>query len=278
MSHKIFHHNDADGRCAAFIMSMYFFNQHGYQSEFIEVNYGDDLLAAVERVHVGDVVAIVDFSFKPNLMAIILSKAERVIWCDHHVTAKDYDYGIKLPGYRDFGEKGLAGCECTWSWCFPDKPIPSFVSLLGDYDAWRLEQAPMCFEFYEGLKFHDSSPLGTLWSSLLTVSGFDSELIRKGKLAIRYREAYCAEMYRDFSYETVIDGHDAIALNLFRFGSNQFAEHFKEYPVCIAYAYDGRQFQVSLYSETVHVGEIAKKFGGGGHHGAAGFICEKLPF
>jgi nanoRNase/pAp phosphatase (c-di-AMP/oligoRNAs hydrolase) len=30
--------------------------------------------------------------------------------------------------------------------------------------------------------------------------------------------------------------------------------------------------------EGVHVGNIAKKYGGGGHPGAAGFICKELPF
>ena len=278
MSYKIFHHNDADGRCSAFIMSMYFFNQLGHQPEFIEVNYGDDLLAAVNRVDDGDVVAIVDFSFKPELMAIIRSKAWKVIWCDHHVTARDYNYGADLHGYRDFSEKGFAGCECTWKFCFPDNPVPEFVSLLGDYDAWRLREAPKCFEFYEGLKLKDTEPGSALWGYLMLSYIYLEEVVESGKIALRYRESYCADMYKDFAYETIIDGHEAIALNLLRFGSSQFGENFKKYPACIAYAYDGRQFQVSLYSDTVHVGEIARKFGGGGHHGAAGFVCEQLPF
>lgn len=32
------------------------------------------------------------------------------------------------------------------------------------------------------------------------------------------------------------------------------------------------------YEDKVHVGEICKKFGGGGHAGAAGFRTKKLPF
>jgi nanoRNase/pAp phosphatase (c-di-AMP/oligoRNAs hydrolase) len=35
---------------------------------------------------------------------------------------------------------------------------------------------------------------------------------------------------------------------------------------------------VSLYSEKVDVSIIAKNHGGGGHAGAAGFICRDLPF
>jgi len=39
------------------------------------------------------------------------------------------------------------------------------------------------------------------------------------------------------------------------------------------------QWTVTLYSrDGINVGEIAKKYGGGGHANAAGFQCEKLPF
>jgi nanoRNase/pAp phosphatase (c-di-AMP/oligoRNAs hydrolase) len=44
------------------------------------------------------------------------------------------------------------------------------------------------------------------------------------------------------------------------------------------FVFDGEQYTVSLYSKTVDVSEIAKKYGGGGHKGAAGFQCKKLPF
>lgn len=42
----------------------------------------------------------------------------------------------------------------------------------------------------------------------------------------------------------------------------------------------GRYWRVSLYSTKPEVdcGAIAKLLGGGGHRGAAGFICEKLPW
>jgi hypothetical protein len=40
------------------------------------------------------------------------------------------------------------------------------------------------------------------------------------------------------------------------------------------------KWKVSLYSTkpTIDCGAIAKAFGGGGHHGAAGFTCDRLPW
>ena len=39
-------------------------------------------------------------------------------------------------------------------------------------------------------------------------------------------------------------------------------------------------WRVSLYTifDHIDVSEIAKKYGGGGHKNAAGFVCDNLPF
>ena len=47
-----------------------------------------------------------------------------------------------------------------------------------------------------------------------------------------------------------------------------------------AFSWDGRirKWTVHLYSlNEVKVNEIAERFGGGGHPGAAGFVCDRLP-
>lgn len=276
----IYHHDDLDGRCAAAIMTQYAFNK-GYSGvEYREVNYKDDI--DVDSIEDGGTVAIVDFSFLPEVMAKVRNRALHVFWCDHHVTAKEYGYDDML-GFRDFSEKGLSGCECTWKFCFPISRIPESVKLIGDYDAWRLENTPACFEFYEGMKLNHNHPGSQLWKDLFGFEGRDTDffvqkIIEQGKTAIKYRDAYCGNMAKSYGYETVIGGQRAFAMNVYRFGSQGFGEKFKEYPVCIAYIYDGKKFTVSIYSEKIDVSEIARANGGGGHKGAAGFVCQELPF
>lgn len=274
MSAKIFHHNDADGRCAAAIMALYCRN-HGYECEFIEMDYKDRV--PVELIQPLDFVAVVDFSFRPEIMADVRKIATHVMWCDHHVTAKDYGYD-DVDGFRDFTDKGLSGCECTWKACFPSTPIPDFIQLIGDYDSWRLERQPECFEFYEGLKLYGTHPDSKLWEYLRTDSSAIPEVLEAGRNAIRYRDNYCSEIRKAFGYETEIAGVRAIAMNAYRFGSKQFGEDFRQFPVCLAYIHDGKKFTVSLYSESVDVSIIAKMYGGGGHKGAAGFVCDFLPW
>lgn len=75
----------------------------------------------------------------------------------------------------------------------------------------------------------------------------------------------------------------ALACNTIVFNS-QFFEGFydpEKHDVMCAYCQlaDGR-WKVSLYSTKPEIdcGAICKTFGGGGHKGAAGFICDKLPW
>ena len=46
------------------------------------------------------------------------------------------------------------------------------------------------------------------------------------------------------------------------------------------FVFDGSKWTVSIYStnKNIDCSELAKKYGGGGHKGAAGFQCENLPF
>ena len=275
-----FHHNDADGRCSAAIVKRWHqtraFNE---RLIFVEMDYARPV--PIELIECGEAVVIVDFSFKPaDMQATMAITDANVIWCDHHATAKDYGYYV--PGVRDFSDKGMAGCECTWKFCFPNEKTPNWIRVLGDYDAWRMQEKDLCLPFYEGLKLEDQRPNGlwSVWESLFedTTDGTADWIVERGRTAIEYRNNYCGELRTAFGYATTIRGHSAYALNAQRFGSQGFGDKFTEYPVCIAYIYDGRKFTISLYSESIDVSAIAKSFGGGGHKGAAGFVCEELPF
>ena len=283
----VFHHNDADGRCSAAIVKRWFdreccevhptIRDVSRRLEFVEMDYARSV--PVEKIRRDEIVSIVDFSFKPDVMRAVQGATDvGVIWCDHHKTAAEYGYDV--PGIRDFNEKGRAGCECTWNFFFPREKTPNWIRVLGDYDAWRMQEKDKCLPFYEGLKLENQDPGGMwdIWSAL-----FDDptdttaiEIAEHGNAAIRYRDNYCGELRTAFGYETTIDGHRAYALNAYRFGSQGFGEKFAEYPICIAYIHDSKKWTVSLYSETVDVSAVAKKYGGGGHKGAAGFTCEVL--
>lgn len=272
---KVYHHNDLDGRCAAAIVKKYYGSE---PIEFIEMDYKKDV--DVEVIGLGEKIVIVDFSFKPEVMKKVMEKLPDIVWIDHHKTCESYDYFSQgLNGLRDLTNKGLSGCELTWKYFYPNTAIPEAVCLIGDYDSWRLSSSNS-LKFYEAVKVIDNNPLSKEWDLLLSYEAASKvgELLKIGDSIINYRDNYCKSIMSMFGFETEIEGIKAYATNFYQFGSPGFVDNFKKYPICLAFIFDGKKFTVSLYSETVDVSEIAKKFGGGGHKGAAGFVCENLPF
>lgn len=283
----IIHHDDPDGICAAAVVLFAMARkQEKRPTRLYPVNYNQP--PDVSMMAPGDMVIIVDFSYPPAEMKKIESAVDNsangmdarnhfIVWIDHHKTAAAYGYD-DFPGLRDFSDKGSSGCELAWRYFMPDSTIPLAVQLIGDYDSWRL-QMPDSKMFHEGTKMLCPTPMSALWSTLLFNQRDAVDFVSAaGSIAMQYRDAYCARMRQSFGYETMLSGHAAYALNVYGFGSQGFGELFDRYPLVIAYAHDGQRFTCSLYSEKVDVGAIAKTLGGGGHTGAAGFVCDVLPF
>lgn len=279
---KIYHHNDFDGRCAAAIVRRSVSRIGGFfPEEFIEVDYKDKI--KVEDIKTDETVLILDFSFKPEVMAEVLKRTTKVIWIDHHKTAFEYDYsyGVHLLGLLD---AKFSGCELTWKYYFPDKPIPKGVQLIGDYDIWAFRHGELTEDYNLGLWLYDTVPhsFNSCWNKFVFTDDkkLIEEVANKGKLVKLFRDNFCNDYVKSFGFETEFDGHKAFAMGLTEFGSKAFGDKIKEYPICINFEFNGEVWTIGLYSETLDVGAIAKKYGGGGHTGAAGFTWAnwELPF
>jgi uncharacterized protein len=277
---KCFHHNDPDGRLSAAIVAKFCPNMR--PADFIEMDYAKPFPLEVVGCH--ETVYIVDFSIRESDMRALLILTSNVVWIDHHASCKDYWYasGSQVPGLRDFTEHGPSGCELTWKHLYGDQNPPEIVDLIGDYDSWRLEM-PESKAVHLAVQMEDQSPTGKFWRNLLRVdyqlNSLLVRLIEDGETIAKYRDQYCADFRMAFGYATMIDGYPAYACNMYRFGSQGFGDLMDIYPVVIAYAHDGKEFTVSVYStKGVDCAAVCKKYGGGGHRGAAGFHAEKLPF
>lgn len=266
-----YHHNDLDGRCAAAIV----LKKHP-RCYAREICYKDNPVFA-DEIQRNDDVFIVDFSFKPDKMRELLDllPADKIIWVDHHKTAKDYNYNLR--GLRDFTTPGKSGCELTWKFLYPNEPMPEAVRLLGDYDCWRFDTEEQTKLFQLGMRSVTNAPDAPIWEFLLKDSGVDN-IINDGIVATRYRDGFCGDYRKSFGWAVNFEGLECYALNLYMVGSLGFGDKIDEYSVCLACVYQAGKWTVSLYSKTVDVSVIAQKYGGGGHKGAAGFVCEKLPF
>ena len=294
----IYHSADLDGKMSAAIVQS--FNK---DCELIPANYGDPFpwhLFMNDKHNTNELVYMVDFSLQPFEKMYELMKLCRFVWIDHHETAINESLNNK-----NWCETGISGgilrigigaCQLAWQY-FTDREIPLPVRALAHYDVWDHNWVDHTNELIRGdvLDFQygvqanlPKDPEAQIEYLKLWLN-VDSRImmratIDEGRAILKYIRANNYEYGRMHAYKTQIDGHFATAINK-GMASSLLFESLKlpDNHVRIAYCQlPSGQWTVSLYSKgtvgSVHVGNIAKKHGGGGHANAAGFQCDELPF
>jgi len=262
------YHNDADGRASAAIVR----RALGPETNLYEMKYGDSL--PLEELFHAKHLIIVDFSL-PLEDIQSLADYHKITWIDHHKSALDdlEEIAKDWPGIRSIDE---AACVLTWQYFFPQLPIPKAIKLIGDRDIWRWEEKETG-AFNEGLHQINTNPYNDgLWNSLLDDNPkIIAELIEQGAILrdARLRAIHSATAHH--GYPVIFEGHLTLAINMR--GSGDLGEHIRNRGYKIGYCYIDNfergeiNTYVTLYSDSVDVSVIAKRFGGGGHAGAAGF-------
>lgn len=292
-----FHHNDADGRCAAFWVSLSagLHDDRSFGCRFVEMDYSKRF--PFEMIHENEQIFIVDFSIDPTDMLRLLKITEDVTWIDHHITAiKKYEgFAHKIRGIR---RNGVAGCMLTYCYLHHmtdrgDGPIkqfdpkmtddaPDFTKLIADWDVWKFEYGDLTRQFITAFNAEDSSPESELWDRLLrdAKTRYTEALIDRGEIMLQYRNGFMAD-YCKLGFPVQFEGYNCFALNI----GHANSEFFKSvadrgYDIFMPFSFNGEKWTVSMYANAdgIDVSEIARKYGGGGHVKAAGFVCEKLPF
>lgn len=267
------YHNDADGRASAAIVR----RALGKDINLYEMKYGDSL-PMEELLHAKHLI-IVDFSL-PREDIQRLADYHKITWIDHHKSAIE-DLGEiakNWPGIRNVDE---AACVLTWQYFFPQQPTPKAVILIGDRDIWRWEEKETG-AFNEGLHQANTNPYNDeLWSSLLDDDPIIvEELIEHGAILRDARLRSIHSATTNHGFPVTFEGHLTLAINMR--GSGDLGEHIRNRGFKIGYCYIDNfergeiNTYVTLYSDSVDVSEIAKRFGGGGHAGAAGFHFKRV--
>jgi uncharacterized protein len=282
-----YHKDDFDGICSAAI----FEDKFGGHVELYGLSHGGEFpwdrvsfVGFPEEELPKREVYMVDFSLSLKHMTR-LSKIADLTWIDHHATAIDSMKDLELKGIR---RTDRAACELTWEYLYPDKEIPKGVEYLGVYDSWR-EHGSLRWEqdivpYQYGLKGvpNINDPKDWMWNVILHSREVGS-ICRDGRVILPYQKSLCEEIARSRSYEVEFDGHSAVALNTPMKNSMSLESVYNEakHDLMIVYSYNGEAmiWTVSIYTTKaeIHCGEIAKRFGGGGHNGAAGFESKTLP-
>jgi len=278
---KCFYHSaDLDGHCSGAII----FKKYP-ECEMIGINYGDTF--PWDSIEKGEQVFMVDFSLQPFSDMERLSEICNLVWIDHHISAiKEFEATPIKKIDAELDNKS-AGCELTWVYCFPEELTPLSVFLLGRYDIWDLEVHPAIMPFQWGMRLYNTLPSEKIWDAILIPDiSFEFADMRKirddGRLLLKFRDQENEKYISACSFETEFEGLRAIAINRGLTNSQMFDSVWdtEKYDIMLTFIWRKGQWTVSLYStkSAVDVSVIAKKYGGGGHKGAAGFQIKEIPF
>lgn len=293
---KCFAHIDEDGKCSAFWVHQLAPKLDDYDEEYIPTNYGMDF--PFDKIRKDEQVFIVDYSIMPEEMEELLKITDNVIWIDHHISAiKRYEgFPYEIAGLR---YDGIAGCMLTYCYfkhmlvditeenrfvCIPfDEKMcndaPMFTKYVADFDVWKFEYGKDTKAFEIGLSLENTSPetLDSTWFQMYNNEISEESIIKNGMNLLLYRDNWSKEYCGAVGFETEFEGYKCFAINMAMAGSDNFTSVDQDkYDMFIGFSYNGKRWAYSLRSTKVNCSEIAMKYGGGGHPGAAGFSSDEL--
>lgn len=294
---KCFYHGaDEDGKLSAFLVKKLARHYDGYEKEFIPINYGMDF--PFETIIPGEQIFIVDYSIFPDEMNRLLEITSDVIWLDHHISAiKRYeDANFDVNRIKGLRYDGIAACMLTWCYLtfiykfgfftgtkFNEsmtEHAPWFVKYVSDFDVWKFKYGrdTKCFEM--GLQICDLEPTSdrtNIFERLMNEILSEEKIIDLGEDLLIYRDNWAKEYCEHVGFETEFEGYKCFAMNLAMISSDHFQSvDADKYDMFIGFSFNGKAWNYSLRSTKVDCSQIAMKYGGGGHKGAAGFSVDSL--
>lgn len=263
----IYHGKCYDGFTSAWIAAKALNEQQGAVPELHAARYGDPP-PKVDGRH----VFVLDFSYPRSVMEFMHRRAASLLVLDHHKTAAEACEGLTFCTF----DMERSGCGLTWDHFYmPTFSRPAWVNHVEDRDLWRfaldgtrevhayIASLPMTFDAWDNLA---ATPI--------------EEVKAGGRAIAQYIDTYCDKASEEARIITW-NGTPLALVNVPYQNASEMASYLlKKHPearfACGWFVRADGHIQFSLRSRGDYdVAEEAKKLGGGGHAGAAGF---DLPF
>ena len=281
MIHVLYHANCHDGFGAAWAMWR---RVNAEVLDFHAVGYGEESLKLA-----GDgKLYLLDFSY-PREVLLAYARERSVVVLDHHKTAAldllDLD---GLPNLTVRFDLCKSGAVLAWEHFHPGVSVPLMLQYVQDRDLWRFE-LPHSREVAAWMR---SWPFSfPSWDNLeRVVDPVDGDLAavwQEGAAILRFQDQQ-VRLMADQAVALTLGGHKVHAASATCFFSEVCEELCRRYPdePFAAYWRDGANGRRmwGLRSRSGRGGDdaplfdcsaLAKRYGGGGHPGAAGFETQR---
>jgi oligoribonuclease NrnB/cAMP/cGMP phosphodiesterase (DHH superfamily) len=261
----IYHSECLDGFTAAWVVRRYFLRNSLPNVEFHAGVYNEPLPDVF-----GKDVILVDFSYKRELMEILVQCAKSVLVLDHHDSAMRDLAGFTAPNLTMFFDMERSGAMMAWHHFFPSENPPRLIRHVQDRDLWKFNlvntKEIVAAVFSYAYTFENWDKLIQTATSALAVDGIP--ILRKHYKDIK-------ELLPVVSRQMLIGGHVVWVANVPKtMGSDAAEIQHQHGQIFGAYYYDAekhRVFGLRSGKGGIDVGAIAFSYGGGGHKSSSGF-------
>jgi len=218
------------------------------------------------------IIYMIDFTYPEKITKKLIRDNKRVTSIDHHETAEKttkltFDYRFSLDN---------SGSALAWKYFHPKKKIPLFLKNIEDMDLWKFKVSytEEIFAYHNLFDFNFK-----LWDKFAADS--ENSLKRKkmieiGRLILNYENRLVNKLVEENVELVKFAGYKVLAVNSPNFHS-QIGSLLarKNPPFGIVWREKDGVWNISLRGvDKVHLGELAKRYGGGGHYNSAAF---KIP-
>lgn len=292
----VYHKSDLDGVVSAAIATMYE-NSKNKDVIYIPYSYEDDVKKVIDKVDECGVVYVLDVSFGADSKTIFkkwLDEGKSLMWIDHHkgIIEDSKTWGFVVPGLR---RVGVGACALASDLLMGK--VPAIVRCLSDYDVWNKESelgwdtvVAVQYALRSKIRLNVLIALSYLYDHFKEnmkdneVDLIFYDLAKEGRAIINYMAGKNEQEVSAYSFEAYVDEVKVVAMNTTEFSSKVFDSLTRDWldgrkikalmPFCIM---PGGKVRFSLYEcveDSVDCCEVSKRFGGGGHTGAAGFVID----
>lgn len=231
-------------------------------------------------------VLILDFSFSRQVITQLCELASQVVVLDHHKTAAEI-----LKDWPDAPSNSLirfdmnrSGAGMSWDFFSLNghQDRPALINYIEDRDLWRFKL--WSSKEISAVILNTPFEFDEFTSLDISLQNNPSQIIVAGRELLKQNQRHVKKIIESSKREITFFEHKGLICNCpGHFASdvgNDLVEESGTFGACYYYASNGH-IHVSLRSKDsspVDVSEIAKKFGGGGHRNAAGFVLADPEF
>lgn len=264
---------------------------------YIPYSYEDDVKKVTSKVSDLDVVYVLDVSFGADSKTVFkkwLDEGKSLMWIDHHkgIIEDSKTWGFTVPGLR---RVGVGACALASDLLMGK--VPAIVRCLSDYDVWNKESGlgwdtvvAIQYALRSKIRLNVLIALSYLYDHFKEdmkdneIDLIFYDLAKEGRAIINYMAGKNEQEVSAYSFEAYVDEVKVVAMNTTEFSSKVFDSLTRDWldgrkikalmPFCIM---PGGKVRFSLYEcveDSVDCCEVSKRFGGGGHAGAAGFVID----